>query len=222
MEMDAKNAISKGIVDSYFWHQRLWECFPDQPDKKRDFLSRIDIVEGAFRLWLLARCRPRRPDWCLQERFSLKEIAPSFLRHRFYAFDLWANPTKTKVLRGPNGETLRRPNGKREHGKRIPLVDREELRAWITQKGNVRCKDCNTGVDVPGGFRIVEEKPLEIRPMAERYFRKKDHYGYHGGVQFRGTLEVTDSEKFEATYHQGIGSAKGFGFGLFLLSPVNF
>ena len=66
----------------------------------------------------------------------------------------------------------------------------------------------------------MEEKPLEIRPMVESHFRKKDLSGYHGGVQFRGTLEVIDPERFIETYQSGIGSAKGFGFGLLLLAPV--
>ena len=56
--------------------------------------------------------------------------------------------------------------------------------------------------------------------MVEHYFSKKGQSGYHGGVQFRGALEVTDQEKFIETYQSGIGSAKGFGFGLLLLAPI--
>ena len=62
--------------------------------------------------------------------------------------------------------------------------------------------------------------------MVESHFRKKDkkkgkeYAAYHGGVQFRGILEVTDQKDFEITYHAGVGSAKGFGFGLLLLAPV--
>ncbi len=75
-------------------------------------------------------------------------------------------------------------------------------------------------MDVPGGFCIVEDKPLEISPMIESHFHKKGQSGYHGGVQFRGILEVTDQERFVDSYHSGIGSAKGFGFGLLLLAPI--
>ena len=127
---------------------------------------------------------------------------------------------KTIVQRGPKGETLIRPNGKRKQGKRVPLVKPEELREWLIRKGQVRCRDKDTGVNVPGGFRIVEDKPLEISPMMESHFRKNGQSGYHGGVQFRGTLEVTDRERFVDTYQYGIGSGKGFGFGLLLLAPI--
>ncbi|MBW2737360.1 MAG: type I-E CRISPR-associated protein Cas6/Cse3/CasE [Deltaproteobacteria bacterium] len=221
LEVDAETARTEGILDNYAWHKQLWEeCFPNEPDAKRDFLTRIDQLEGAFRIWVLAKRKPKRPHWCPPDGFALNEIAASFLTHQYYAFDLRANPVKTVVQRGPNGETLLLPNGKRKQGKRVPLVKQDELHAWLVRKGKVRCRDKDTGLDVSGGFRIVENKPLEISPMVEHYFRKKEQSGYHGGVQFRGTLEVTDQEKFIETYQSGIGSAKSFGFGLLLLVPI--
>lgn len=220
LEVDAEIARVEGIRDSYDWHKRLWECFPAAPDAARDFLTRIDTLEGAFHLWILSKRKPVRPQWCHTDGFALKEIASSFLSHRYYAFDLRANPVKTIVQRGSNGETLLRHNGKRQCGKRVPLVKPEELQAWLVQKGKIRCRDQATGLEVPGGFRIVEEKPLEISRMVESHFRKKGQAGYHGGIQFRGTLEVTDPKAFIETYQAGIGSAKGFGFGMLLLAPV--
>jgi CRISPR system Cascade subunit CasE len=220
LDVEAEIARAEKISDSYSWHQKLWECFPGAPEAQRDFLSRIDQLEGAYRLWILATRKPVRPQWCPQDGFAFKEIAPSFLTHRYYAFDLRANPVKTLVQRGPNGETLLKPNGKRKSGKRVPLVKPEELHAWLVQKGKVRCRDQVTGIDVPGGFRIVEEKPLEISPMVEDYFDRKGQSGYHGGVQFRGILEVTDRDRFIESYQSGIGGAKSFGFGLLLLAPV--
>jgi len=216
LEIDVKIASNEGIWDNYAWHKRLWEdCFTNDPDAKRDFLTRIDQLERMFRLWILAKRKPVRPQWCPPDGFALKEIAASFLSHRHYAFDLRANPVKTIVQRGPNGETLLRSNGKRKHGKRVPLVKPEELRAWIDRKADA------------GGFRIVKDKPLDIGRLVENHFRKKgkknrkEQSAYHGGAQFRGTLEVTDPEKFVETYYSGIGSAKSFGFGLLLLAPIN-
>lgn len=220
LEVDAETTCAESIFDSYAWHKKLWECFPNTPDEKRNFLTRIDQLEGAFRLWILSERKPVRPQWCPSEDFALKEIASSFLSHRYYAFDLKANPVKTIVQRGPNGETLLKPDGKRKCGKRVPLVKPEELRAWLIQKGKIRCLDQTPRLEIPGGFRIVEERPLEISPMVESHFRKKGQAGYHGGVQFKGILEVTDREAFADTYKSGVGSAKGFGFGMLLLAPV--
>jgi CRISPR system Cascade subunit CasE len=44
--------------------------------------------------------------------------------------------------------------------------------------------------------------------------------GKHVAVDFRGVLRVQDREKFKRTFAAGIGSAKGFGFGLLMLEPV--
>jgi CRISPR system Cascade subunit CasE len=221
LEVDAEIAYSERIFDNYAWHKKLWECYPDAPNTMRDFLTRIDHLEGAFRVWMLARRKPIQPPWCPSDGFALKEIASSFLSYRYYAFDLRANPVKKIVQRGTDGETLLQPNGKRRQGKRVPLVTSEELRAWLIRKGKVRCRNKETGLDVPGGFRIVEENPLDISPVVENHFRRKEQSGYHAGAQFRGTLEVTDRECFIESYYSGIGSAKGFGFGLLLLAPIN-
>lgn len=209
MEVDANTATAICATDSYGWHKRLWDCFPGEPNRKRDYLTRVDLLEGAFRIWIIALGKPTRPGWCNSEDFALKEISPSFLSHRYYAFDLRANPIKTKTQRGPNGETLLREGGKRKQGKRVPLTKKEDLRAWIYRKGATK------------GFRILDEKPLEIGPMVGAYFSKKNQSAYHGGVQFRGVLEVTDSGQFVEAYYNGIGSAKSFGFGLLLLAPTS-
>ena len=221
IDVDMESVRANGIAgDIYSWHKGLWKCFPGEPEAKRDFLTRIDQLEGAFRLWVLAKRKPESPAWCSPEGFALKEISEAFLSHRYYAFDLKANPVKKVVQRGDNGETLFRANRKRKTGKRVPLVKQDELRAWLDRKGKVRCKEKGAGVDIPGGFRILEERPLEISPMVESHFRKGKDKGYHGGVQFRGILEVTDPVHFTETYYSGIGSAKGFGFGLLLLAPI--
>jgi CRISPR system Cascade subunit CasE len=174
----------------------------------------------------LAKRKPKCPHWCPSNSFSLKEISPTFLTHQYYAFDLRANPVRTIEQHGPDGETLYKSNGKRRSGKRVPLVDQDELRAWLINKGETRCREPKTGQDVSGGFQIIEERPFDISPMVESHFRKKGkrngktQAAYHGGVQFRGVLEVTDQEAFVKTYQSGIGSAKSFGFGLLLLAPT--
>ncbi|MCX6566616.1 MAG: type I-E CRISPR-associated protein Cas6/Cse3/CasE [Candidatus Aminicenantes bacterium] len=201
MEIGLDNALSIGMVDSYAWHQRLWDCFSSSSETKRNFLTRVDMLESGFRLWLLSPMKPIRPEWCPLESFSIKEISPSFLSHRIYNFDLLANPTKRLSRRDTAGNKI-------PVGKRIPLTSQDDLREWIIRKAEM------------GGFKLSEDKPLEIGPMVQNQFRKKEHFGNHGGVRFRGSLVVTDQEKFRETYSKGIGSAKGFGYGLLLLAPV--
>jgi CRISPR system Cascade subunit CasE len=220
IEMDTEEVSRLKIRDSYDWHQKLWECFPDVPEEKRSFLTRIDFLEGSVRVWLLSERKPVRPAWCPDNFFSLREIAPSFLSHQYYAFDLRANPTKAIVQRNSDGSPKFKLNSdgayklgedgkpKRVSGKRIPIVQKEELHSWIDRKGSA------------AGFRIVEGSRFEIGPAIEYHFQKRDITGYHSGVQFRGILEVTNSVQFAQAYAKGIGSAKAFGFGLLLLAPV--
>ena len=218
LEVDAEFIHSAGISrDIYTWHKMLWQCYPNAPDRTRTdigFLTRIDQLEGAYRFWIMAREKPARPPWCPSEGFAVKEISSAFLSHGQYAFDLKVNPVKAKVQR-EGGKPLYKANGKRKSGKRVPLTKKEELMQWLFRKAE------------KGGFRIADTECLEISPMVESHFRKKDktynkeYAAYHGGVQFRGILEVTDQRSFEETYYAGVGSAKGFGFGLLLLAPIN-
>lgn len=208
MELSANTTMVAGIRDSYDWHQRLWECFPNNPMKTRDFLTRIDYLEGTIRVWMITQRPPVCPVWCPEENFEVRKIAPTFLSHSHYAFDLRANPTKAVVQRGSDGIPKQKTNGKRASGKRIPILRQEELRKWIDRKA------------VDSGFRISEAKPLEIGPSVSYWFRKNGRQGVHAGVQFRGVLKVSDPAKFSHAYANGIGGAKSFGFGLLLISPV--
>ncbi len=227
LEVDAETVHAESISDDiYTWHKMLWKCYPNAPDKTRidiGFLTRIDQLEGAYRFWVMAKEKPERPQWCPPDGFAVNEIGASFLAHRYYAFDLRANPVKALVQHGPDGKPTLRPNGKWKRGKRVPLVKQDELKAWLIQKGKVRSVVCRKGedrIELPGGFRIVEEKPLEISRLIMNHFCKHENTAYHGGVQFRGVLEVTDTAHFTESYYAGIGGAKGFGFGLLLLAPT--
>jgi CRISPR system Cascade subunit CasE len=221
--VDKEDAFRMKAYDSYAFHRRLWECFPGLPEARRKelgFLTRIDEEERAYILWLLSKCEQVRPAWCDTRSFAVKEIAATYLSHRYYAFDLRANPVRTLPLRDEVCSPILRSNGRHSKGKRVPIVDMDELRAWLLRKAQVRSYDAD-GKEVPGGFRIVQDTPVEIHPMTEVHFRKNEREAaYHGGVRFRGVLEVTDRDSFVDTYHCGIGPAKCFGFGLLLLSPI--
>lgn len=106
------------------------------------------------------------------------------------------------------------PNGERKkNGRRQPLTDRESLEQWIGRKAEA------------GGF-VVEAEKLRIHPAKKETFVKKEEsagrlLGVIQGVEFRGTLNVTDREKFIEAFRSGIGPAKAFGYGLLALAPLN-
>jgi len=186
------------IGDRYAWHKEIWKAFPATPQGTSDlFQWRIDRKEAATILWILSRVRPERQNW---GRWDTNEVADSFLRRRRYFFSLCANPTVMTVVRKDDGS-------RKKNGRRVAIYREDELKQWLQRKGE------------DSGFELEQ---IRVTPPIKEYFSKgygKDR-GVHSCVEFVGVLKVVDWDKFSATYQTGIGSAKGFGFGLLLLKPV--
>jgi CRISPR system Cascade subunit CasE len=189
-----------GFRDSYAWHKRIWETFPDQPEASRHFLTRLDDTGQAFRLLILSQQEPIKPDWCPTDEWKSKTIAASFYEHDHYKFSLLANPTRKIVVRGADGQ-------RKKNGQRIAIVTREDLIGWIQRKGEQH------------GFTI-DIASLKTIPRPRQAFTKKGSTGTHSATEFIGTLTVTQHEPFLSAVQQGIGSAKAFGFGLLCLAPI--
>lgn len=195
--LDYDTAARRGLRDVYDWHQLAWCAFPGRDGQPRDFLTRLDRCEreGRFRLLILSAQVPSRPaDWPAgADAWQTREIGGSFLSHGRYRFQLRANPTK-------------RENASR---KRLPLRSVKEQVAWLMRKA------------AQGGFS-VDAATLRISPSKREWFRveKRGQGGVHHAVEFEGVLCVTDAALFRDAFTKGIGSAKGFGFGLLALVPV--
>lgn len=124
-------------------------------------------------------------------QWRTKPISPSFLDHAAYRFQLRANPT------------MRRKGDAR----RLGLFGEDLLRAWMERKSGA------------AGFRLVADSLAVGAPLAVR-FHRQGHMGKHLAVDFQGILAVTQREAFKNAFRTGIGSAKGFGFGLLMLAPM--
>lgn len=199
MQLDKVALALWPFRDSYAWHQAIWECFPGMPDAERDFLTRMDWLPQGCRIYLLCRREPVRPGWCPSEAWAVRNIAPSFLQHEAYAFDLLSNPTRKIRTYTADGERTR-------NGKRLALLDEASRREWLRAKAEQH------------GFCLVG--PLAAEDAGTNVFRRHARVGTHIGVRFRGRLQVTDRERFIHTFYHGIGSAKAFGFGMLLLQPL--
>jgi CRISPR system Cascade subunit CasE len=195
--LDYERAARSQLRDVYDWHQLIWKAFPGRDGQARDFLTRLDKRERdqKFRLLIVSARPPVRPSiWCEElEAWQTREITTSFLAHRHYRFQLRANPTK-------------RENVSR---KRLPLRTAQEQGDWLKRKAQLN------------GFAVNEDL-LRIIPEGREWFRveKRGQAGVHHAVEFEGVLGVTDPVAFQGAFAKGIGSAKGFGFGLLALVPV--
>ncbi|NLH48531.1 MAG: type I-E CRISPR-associated protein Cas6/Cse3/CasE [Myxococcales bacterium] len=183
---------------------------PRQPDQ--GFLFRIDPLPGG-RVAILVQSATK-PDWdyafhnagfLLAAPPEIKSFAVDFRPRQRLRFRLLANPTR-KI------DTKTGPGGKRRSGRRVPLA-KGELAAWLIRKA------------ATAGFN-VDSNALAIQPSFV-YFRKTEKHlpensadeQRPGGqklraVLYEGIIEVADPEKLRAALVAGIGSAKGFGFGL--------
>ncbi len=151
LEVDADTVRKYGVSDDiYAWHKMLWECHPNEPEAKRDFLTRIDQLDGVYRLWIMAKRKPRCPRWCPPDGLALKEIALVSYAP-LLCFRSACQPTKCWFKEDPvkrlcskrtqwrNSSFLKR-QAKAKAWETDSLVEPEELRAWLIHKGEVRCK----------------------------------------------------------------------------------
>lgn len=192
------------IRDTYDWHQRVWQAFGGRDGAPRDFLIRVDRKEEAYRVLILSRSVPAKPDWCPTDCFGTKEIPATFFEHPRYRFSLLANPT-WKPVKDENGNYI--ADAKKR--KRRAITKREDLVAWLQRKAET------------GGFRVNADS-LRTIPRGREFFHKDGRsHGTHNAVEFQGELTVTDPASFRATVSAGIGSAKAFGFGLLVLAPMS-
>jgi CRISPR system Cascade subunit CasE len=188
------------IRDSYDWHQRIWQAFAGRDGAERDFLIRVDQKEDAYRVLILSRTQPVKPDWCPTACFGTKLIPSNYFHHKSYRFSLLANPTKKLRVDNPDGS-------RKKNGRRVPITQREDLIDWLSRKGKA------------GGFTFDPEQ-LRTIPRGREFFRKEGAQGTHTAVEFQGILTVYDPGLFVDAVQTGIGSAKAFGFGLLALTPL--
>ncbi|MFA5117585.1 MAG: type I-E CRISPR-associated protein Cas6/Cse3/CasE [Candidatus Omnitrophota bacterium] len=205
--LDKAAASGRRLYGLYEWHQEAWRLFPGRTRDKRDFLTRLDAGEKDLRFTVLSVVKPQKPDWCVPAQWREKELTESFFGQSRYLFKVTVNPTRTLSYRDPTGN-------KKKNGSHYAITKQDELKAWITRKAE------------QGGFLVCDEPQLEILPpVFHRLYKadKKTQKEYEGGivgVEFKGALEVKNTEVFLKTVKEGIGRAKGFGFGLFILKPI--
>jgi len=131
----------------------------------------------------------------------VKEIPATFFTQKKYLFQVLANPTKTLSNRDPKGN-------KKKHGSHYAITKPDEIREWFLRKAE------------QSGFRTLDVPQLDIGKPIFYKLHKKEHEGTIIGVEFKGGLEVIKKENFLKVVREGIGRARGFGFGMLVLKPM--
>jgi CRISPR system Cascade subunit CasE len=164
------------------------------------------------------------PNWSklplgyLSEPAQCKALTASFATGQRLRFRLRANPTKRVASKN---EHL----GRIMAGKRIGLATEADQLRWLLRKADAG------GFQIPGQW-VEAMDPVTSMPTQLPNFRVdvvpegRDPNGKRGcagaflAVRFEGVLEVTDPSLFLGSVRHGVGSAKGFGFGLLSLAPA--
>jgi CRISPR system Cascade subunit CasE len=200
--------VQSELRDPYQMHRTLSKAFGDEPGTWQEarVLFRVEESSGCASVLVQSKTLPEWsamtvPDDYLAGNPETKELHPRLCPGQAMRFRLKANPTK-KIA----DDKRPRPDGSPRPA-RVELFAEDKQMAWLHRKAEV------------GGFRVVESWVA----ASKKYYSSKRGAGgsiAHLGVTFEGVLEVVEPESFRAALESGIGSAKGFGFGLLSVALV--
>ncbi len=199
--------VQAELANPYELHRSLMSAFPaKQTLEERVLLYRLETRPTPPYVVVLVQSAAQ-PDWSALERgdyliaaAQMKEFSPQFEAGQAFTFRLMANPTRR--LKSADAE---------KPGKRIGLVKEEDQLAWLTRKAQ------------QSGFAVLAAQVTRNSPpdVIKRHPGTETYRMSHVGVRFDGQLRVTDATLFTQTVQVGVGSAKGFGFGLLSLARLD-
>ena len=198
----------RALADPYAMHRLVWWGFPDKREcGPGRVLFRVEPLRSNRPPTVLVQSQ-MQPNWGLLKAKDLlcsaesKAYVPRVDAGQTFRFRLRANPTARKIV----DESVRTHDGRPKRA-RVGLFGEDRQKAWLERKAR------NAGF-VPREYRIEERRDVDSRkPESRERIR-------HSAVDFEGILQVTDPEQFLKTLKDGVGSAKGFGFGLLSVAPV--
>ena len=184
----------------YELHRSLLTAFPDMAaGGSGHVLFRLDTDRETGGMSVLVQSE-NEPDWGklngvtgFVTGYEWKQFDPVFVREQVLRFRLRANPTKRV----------------KETGKRQGILGEEAQTDWLRKKGS------------QNRFEVIEVMVTKEGFAEDKLTDKNEekHNLTMLSVRFDGLLRVIDPEAFRRTIEQGIGSAKGLGFGLLSLAP---
>lgn len=208
MVFNKSAAFKEVFAGGYALHQAVWDLFTDGPDRRRDFLYRLDFV-GRMPLV-----------------YTVSHRAPNDVK------GLWHIETKEyspKVEKGMNlGFSVRvSPTVKRE-GKRHDVVMDAKCK-WRMSDSNRKVSIQELIVDSCGkwfekrvqenGFKILQFRVEGYQQV--RFNKTKDSaLVRYSTIDIAGALEIVDQKLFIDMLFNGLGPEKGFGCSLMLVRRI--
>lgn len=212
-----KREVIKELANPYQLHRTVMSGFPSELPKDERILYRLEQLKSAPYFCVLVQSA-LLPNWQLLTEAEyllrpaeIKAYTPNIVAGATYRFRLTANPTKR--LKG-DGET---------DGKRVGLFKENDQSKWLERKAEQNGFEVLASqiakIAQPDGFKPLT--PKELMEAKEKGKSKTRHRLTFHAVQFDGLLRVKEPDRFEKALVEGIGSGKGFGFGLLSIADAS-
>lgn len=202
--------------DLYQAHRYVWKGFPGHSPGDRPFLYSLDESDTRISLLVQSSVRPEMSAWVPRAKVSVKTFDPADMASvGRKTFKLKATPTKDRAVQGGRGERI--PVGA-DLGPSSPTLTGRSPREtalllWLQERGErygfkVDPSEVHVGTTVR---QVVYKRATPLR-------RGETPMVFHE-VTFRGVLDVVDNTLFEYALREGIGRARGFGYGFLMVFP---
>lgn len=182
-----------------------------QRDSQNGFLFRIDPLPAGRAVIIVQSAI--EPDWDYAFRNAMHLLAappqikpydPHFQDRQLLIFRLLANPTRKR-------DKENRPEGRNNWGRRVPVL-RNEIEAWLTARAGRYGFSVESFDNVQTGYiTAFKNKNDDSQITDEETEGRLKRFFY---ARYEGKLRVNAPDSFRNAIIQGIGPAKGFGFGL--------
>jgi CRISPR system Cascade subunit CasE len=184
------------LSDLYRLHRLIMSAFPTPSGR---VLFRVEPEARNSEIAHVLVQGETRPVWSASQlppgsaADAAKELRTTFEPGRRFRFRVLANPT------------LKKSAGQGKQGKRLGVATEDAQRSWFARKAG------------DGGFALVGILNIDNGNIESRKGEKTLTFR---SVRFEGVLEVKEPGLFSAALRNGLGSAKGMGFGLLSLAPL--
>ena len=200
--------------DGYTAHQLLWNLFPNDGDKKRDFLFHKDERSGMPQFLVVSKTEPVEAGGI---SVVVKPYSPQLTKGQKLAFTLVANPVVSRKIEGKKHSVKHDVwmDAKKE-AKALSLKPQEQRRHCES-----RTKEWLISRAESLGFSMDADSIVIDGYMQHRLYKKNNTKTIRfSAVNFEGILTVKEVELFCKTLFEGIGKSKAFGCGLLLVRRV--
>lgn len=208
--------------NAYGNHQLLWQLFPGQSE--RTFLFRQELEResrterhprGMPLFYVLSTVEPQSVPGLLE--CESKPFQPRLHTGQHLAFKLRANPV---VARRQEGQQRSRRHDVLMDAKKAGRAEGLEDATAIQERMDAAARDWLGDKDraEQHGYRLLSEP--QVSGYRQHAYRRKGGEIRFSSVDFEGSLEVSDPERFQRTLAEGIGRSKAFGCGLWLVRRI--